>query len=712
MAIVRTFNGAAIIKPGAYSKIVVENLTGFPLLPTGTVGIVGEAVGGKPRVLDILSREGIQDAKSRYKSGPIADVLELLVNPSNDPRIANGASKIVVYKVNDSTQSSTNLQNIDSVNQILLKSKNYGDDENNVSVVVSAGSVSDLNATIFGSVAGPYVLAGGETLLVRSNNTNYVFTNTLVGAAVAASALITELNTAARWSGSLKPVIASASATLTNAIDLALDPLVVLLSAKDYGYLKIDAASTLDTITGHIGSARGRKGSRILTFRKGTTVETLQEVSVLNQMSLLYTGAGTAAALTIQDVAGEMKFTTSVTGVPADNLSFVLKNVDGKVLLTLQELVDRINDVANWTAVVLSQSPDGDADQLDYYNAMQVKDVAGVLKRDIRDTVDTVNSLSQYAEATKISNVYKELKTYSAKKFFIGGTDGSSVNADWADAFEALKEERINVVVPLISKDQGALSVDSINASAAAHAAYGWSTVGRNERHAFVSKLGTKDEFKDAARATNSAFVSMVGQQVEVLDRFGTLSFLDPHAFACICAGLRAGAEVGEPLTHKLIRVNNMRVLDGSWNPKKDYAEMIEAGCLIGEALDSGGFRVILGNTTYSKDANFVFNRESVVQAAGYVAYDIRINLEAVFTGTKARTGTAEAVANFIRARMSTYLAADIIVGDDLNNGLGFKNLNVVVEGNTAVVNISITPVQGIDFILPTIYLSDIRQSA
>jgi hypothetical protein len=175
---------------------------------------------------------------------------------------------------------------------------------------------------------------------------------------------------------------------------------------------------------------------------------------------------------------------------------------------------------------------------------------------------------------------------------------------------------------------------------------------------------------------------------------------------------MRAGAEVGEPLTFKILNVNDVRVQDGSWNPRKDYAEMLEAGCTIVEPIDGGGFRFVLGNTTYGVDDSFVWNRESVVQASGFVAYDLRTNLEAAFTGTKAKTGTAEAMANFIKARMSSYLDAEIIVGDDLNGNNGYKNLRVKIEGSTAVINVSITPVQGIDFILPTIYLSDIRQSA
>ncbi|GAF75159.1 unnamed protein product, partial [marine sediment metagenome] len=48
-------------------------------------------------------------------------------------------------------------------------------------------------------------------------------------------------------------------------------------------------------------------------------------------------------------------------------------------------------------------------------------------------------------------------------------------------------------------------------------------------------------------------------------------------------------------------------------------------------------------------------------------------------------------------------LDAEIIVGDDTNNGLGYKGLSVRVEGSIIYVDITITPVPGIDFILATI---------
>ena len=299
-----------------------------------------------------------------------------------------------------------------------------------------------------------------------------------------------------------------------------------------------------------------------------------------------------------------------------------------------------------------------------------------------------------------------------APVFLSGAIDGTDANSNWAAAFQAFQEERINVVVPLISQNIGALSIDSINALAASHAIWGWSTIGKSERSCFVSKLTNKAGLKSSAQTIQSAYTLMFGQSTQVLNVAGTLVNQDPWSFAAIAAGMRAGAEVGEPLTAKIINVNNLFVADGSWNPRSDYNEMIDAGVTIGKPLDGGGFKIDLGNTTYGVDESFVWNRESVVQAAGYVAYDLRYNLDLTFTGTKAKTGSAEAIANFIKARMSQYLEADIITGDDDNKQLGYKNLNVSIQGDTAIINISVTPVQGIDFILPTIYLADIVQNA
>lgn len=714
MSIKRVFNGATIIKPGAWSDVKVQNLTGFPLQPTGIVGIVGEAIGGEPRVLDILESAQIQSAKDRYKSGPIADALGILADPTKDSRVANGASRIVVYKVNNGTRSAYELlNNAGSPVSILdLFSKNWGADENTLNIVVAEGNVVDAQAKLLGAIDGPFTVANAETLILEILGTTYTFTNTAVGSKTAAEMVI-ELNTGARWGGT-SPVIATANG---DKIDLELDPAVVAAGVLDYGYMYVDPASTIELILELTGTARGTKGSRFYTFVKGSSEEdALQELGGFDVLSIKYVGAGTDCKLSLQDVTGDKKLTSVCTGATADNLDITLAATeDGemKPKITVKELVDVINGLAGYECSTTYANPDINAMELDYYVDLQIENVAGILKRDVYETFDYLNTYSQLVSAEAKSNVTGQIAVVASQEFFAGATDGTSANGDWGDGFDGLKEERINTLVPLISADKGSLSIESINALATSHVIAMTSTTGRSERNAILSYLGTKADLKEQARNTGTGLASMTGQDVQVFSHSqGKLAFLDPWAYACVCAGMQAGSPTGEPITHKLVNINDLRVRDLSWNPRTDYAEMIDAGVLFAEPLDTGGYRTVVGNTTYGRDANFVWNRMSVVEAGYYVAYDLRFNLEAIFTGTKAKTGSAEAIASLIKARMEVYLAADIIVGDDLNEGLGYKNLRVILEGNTALVYILVTPVQGIDFILPTIYLADILQSA
>jgi hypothetical protein len=546
-------------------------------------------------------------------------------------------------------------------------------------------------------------------LIVDVLGTDYTFTNTLVGSKTAQE-VVDELNTDLRWSPS-RPIEATKVGEKVNIAVLD------AVAALDYGYIVVDATSDWDTIIGLVGENRGRKGSRFLTLIKGSDSEdALQELGGPAVLSIKYTGAGTSCKLTLQDSLGNRVLSTVCAGASADDLSFILGATEAGVMvpkLTVKQLIDQIDAHASYEAEVLYFNPDINATDLDYYTDLQVETVAGILKRDTIDFVDWVNDFSELGIAEKKSNIIGAIALISTPTFFTGGTDGTSANSDWSDGLDALRGERINLLVPLLSEDKGSLSIDTINALAASHCIAMTSTTGKSERQAYCSKLDSKVNFQLAARALNSALVSLVGQDAQVYSHTqGQLAYLDPWAYACICAGMQAGSPVGEPITYKAINVNDIRVRDGSWNPKVDYAEMIEAGCTFAEPLDTAGFRTVVGNTTYGTDANFVWNRSSVVEAGYYVAYDLRLNLELIYTGTKARTGTAEAIANTVKARMEIYLDADIVVGDDLNEGVGYRNLRVRVEGHTAFVDVIVTPVQGIDFILPTIYLADIRQAA
>lgn len=453
--------------------------------------------------------------------------------------------------------------------------------------------------------------------------------------------------------------------------------------------------------------------ARIITVQKGSQKETLSENPYAAILSIQYTGSGSASTLTIQ--AGSL--VTTCTGDTPSNLSIPLA---GK---TVQQLVDLIDAHASYTCTTtLKLASSKLASDLDPIStAADIKTAAVVLRAQQKEMLDIINGESTLITAARVTDVEGTVAT-SAKQFLSGAVRGAATNSSFQAGFDALLAKRCNIVVPLVARDASALAaegltdststftVDAVNLQALTHCILASNTKNRSERNCYVAKKTSFASAQSAAQDLNHERASMLIQDVEVLSSTGDLVWQEPWAASCLLAGIQAGTDVGTPATFKLINVNGIRHQD--YNPKTQVDLAIAAGIIPLEEVDSGGFRVVVQNSTYSKDANFVYNRPSVLAAADTVAYNLRQQLEAIFVGEKARTGSAEAIKNAVIAIMSTMLSAELIVGDDTNNKLGWKDLTVTLNGNTAIVDITITPVQGIDFILNRITLDSIRQSA
>ena len=119
------------------------------------------------------------------------------------------------------------------------------------------------------------------------------------------------------------------------------------------------------------------------------------------------------------------------------------------------------------------------------------------------------------------------------------------------------------------------------------------------------------------------------------------------------------------------------------------------------ETRPSGGFRLVVDNTTYGRDANFVWNRANVVYAADLVAKNLRQGLEDIYVGRK-NTVTVAEIAGTTSSIMGQFLAQGLTVQTPDAPG-GFKNLSVRIEGNTIYVSVVVKIVEGIDFILSDI---------
>lgn len=98
-----TWNGMTQFRPGGLTRVNANALNQIGLSTNGIIGIIGEADSGAPNVLTIIDDPAL--SKDTFGSGPLADALRTLFNPSVDPRVPGGAFRAVCVKVNQSTQA-------------------------------------------------------------------------------------------------------------------------------------------------------------------------------------------------------------------------------------------------------------------------------------------------------------------------------------------------------------------------------------------------------------------------------------------------------------------------------------------------------------------------------------------------------------------------------------------------------------------------------
>jgi len=513
--------------------------------------------------------------------------------------------------------------------------------------------------------------------------------------------------------------------TVTITVDNGLTNLTAYTTASNaavYIQGSVVNLSTLAVSEGEAGPSRGYRGSRIITVGRNASIETLDENDVDTMLRIWYVGTGTACTMAISDVTGVRTLATTVTGGGgSEDLDIALGDY------TIQELSDYINNFASgvYSAVAVYGNKAGqNSDVLDYYNAIDIYTMPLEVKAINWEILTIVNNQSEYINFELQTNIYGALETITStlKEFLTTAVAGASTNSNFQDGFDALLQVRCNTIVPLVSQDatdditdgvtdaSSTYTIDSINLMTDTHCRTASNIVNRSERNGYVSFLDDDFEVcRQKAEDLNSEYTSFVIQESQGLDVDGNTVWQQPYMLACKCAGMQAGSEVGTPITYKQPNITGIRHDD--FDPQTQYDKAIKSGILFVEEPDYGGFRVVVGNTTYGKDSNGTLNRISVMESAHYVSYNLRKQIEQIYVGRK--MGSAEASGESIKttviAMMTSFKDAEIIVGDDTNDGLGYKNLSVRIDSNVIYIDVTITPVPGIDFVFGTIVIDTVK---
>jgi hypothetical protein len=110
MASFVTFNGVTKYRPGGITRVRASSLEQITPSENGIIALIGESEGGAPGLTTgLVTHNDPTRAISEFRSGALVDAARLAFQSSNDPDVPGGASAVLLYKTNQSTQATLTL---------------------------------------------------------------------------------------------------------------------------------------------------------------------------------------------------------------------------------------------------------------------------------------------------------------------------------------------------------------------------------------------------------------------------------------------------------------------------------------------------------------------------------------------------------------------------------------------------------------------------
>lgn len=752
------FNGRRINVPGAYSVIDPSGLASVTPSSTGIVALVGEAEGGKPLTVEPEHSDHTRasTALSRYKSGPLRTMSQFAFDPApTDPNIPGGAQRLVNVKVNPATQSTGHLKDVGSANSIDLTSVDWGLYTAQINVSVAAGTnvgkkvtvVFEDTTEVMDDIGGVNLLTvqytgGGWTAVTLEKDDTAVYgraTRTpdagLLGSQVANDLnATTVLSLVSSNAGDTTQTVRLLGVSGTNTLvdeTVTLNGTTPVLTTAQFAhflgcYMSAAAVGSV-AITGGTGPltiatltpGQQAKGEVAMAFGMGVqagtgtlTPSTAGAGWVLVE-GLSSTGApvqqlinctpGTAVALSNDFIALQVMWVGNISTGRTVALAGSTFRAPLATYKTLQRVVDFAVSNGLHTASSLSTSPATQpSSDLDPTNLAgpSINGVDGSLQGTLAAIVDRINSNSQLVTAAKSAGATLPPTTTAAPVYLSGGSEGTTTITQWQQAFALLAKRRVNIIVPL-TEDPAvhALLLTHLNDRAGRL---------RSEANGYVgiaaSGVGeTRANIKTKIRSLASRNISALSQECKRIDPdTGESAWWPPYALAVMAAGMQAGGAVGEPLTHKVPGVSDIRN-SATWDTQNDAEEMIDAGLMFAENRDGEGIRFVRSVTTYLADDNLGFCEMSANASANTAVFEFRRRLEQK-VGQRGLAGSAAAIKGLAHAVLSELVDDQIIVA--------FRALQIEQVGDVFPVSVEMAPVLPINFIPTTVHLVTVSQAA
>ncbi len=576
---------------------------------------------------------------------------------------------------------------------------------------------------------GTIVAGAGLTLVLRINGASSALDNTftLPSGVVSTALLQSALNSSGNWSLGLPSGMTftvsgtNVAAFLNIAQGLGVNP-----QYNGHGQnFQLVSGSLLAPINIAAGLYTSETEDMAVITINNTGTLTVESGTVGGQIMLDIgrVGGGNVAPVV----------TVNATNMLLINNSVIEYSIPLANFTSMYTLVQFINGSTTglWSAQLAStltgQLP---ANSLDQVSNVGANSINGSLPAQIKDDAYAVRQfLSQSANVTLIQASGQGVAGLPAVQgpiYLAGGLLGGTLSADVVNALTSISAVHINSVVPLFSRDASAdildmltdpssdYTIDAIHQAVKTFLSMQATTKAKNECQGYLSLKDTYANCKLESQNLADSRIQLVIQDIRQVDSYGNITWFEPWAGACLLAGARGGSPVGLPMTFKYFNLSGIRqtaqpmttpeaqIVNG-FNPQTQYDDAIMNGITFWEKPLTGGYRLVVDNTTYGADDDWVYNRANVQYAADVLAYDFRSQLENIYVGVKNTVSAAE-VKSTCDSILTSYLAQGITVSTS-DAPSGYKQLVVQIVGNTINISVVVKLVEGIDFILATITL-------
>lgn len=351
-------------------------------------------------------------------------------------------------------------------------------------------------------------------------------------------------------------------------------------------------------------STGSNTGKLIQLLYKGNEVLDQDDVN-LALMSIRYTGAGSAATMTITAT----KLTTTCTGAASDDLDITLAD-----FTDMGSLINFINNKANYTCLLTGQS-DEKVDVFDAVTAQDIKTATYECIGQVESILRLLNATG-YATAALHSGAVRTIPdNLSEFKYFTGGTVSVATTQNWIDALEKLEKYNLNCIVYMSGSS-------TIHELVKDHVTRMNNIEGKMYRQAGSgagSTATTKTLRIAEMKSLNSAYmeycVSPFKRYDYVNNEFPDTDFAPYYLYAMI-AGLRYANKVGMDVVFKYLNVVSTPEI--SQQDQKDYAA---AGATFIQKTvnvnNVNNFEIKVNNTT--------FQGSQVTRTNPSVVYEINV---------------------------------------------------------------------------------------